>query len=171
MIYLCEVVAQGVRSFGSTLCTRSYLAEAVDFFPLEGFNHMTNIGVLIYDIFVWSGCSRFLVFWEYPMYPNMVSERLWRAASVRYQDLEPVLPKLWKGFRFWIFCTFVACGSCSIASGASFSLENSFCFIENYLLWKMNPSDRTIALTKLLVKDANLHTKEIEIGATLIYIE
>ena len=32
-------------------------------------------------------------------------------------------------------------------------------------MWKMNPSDRTIALTKLLIKDANLHTKETEIGA------
>ena len=34
----------------------------------------------------------------------------------------------------------------------------------NYL-WKLNPSDRTIALTKLLIKHANLHTKETEIGA------
>ena len=32
-------------------------------------------------------------------------------------------------------------------------------------MWKLNPSDRTIALTKLLFKHANLHTKETEIGA------
>ena len=31
-------------------------------------------------------------------------------------------------------------------------------------MWKLNPGDRTIALTKLLIKHANLHT-EIEIGA------
>ena len=31
-------------------------------------------------------------------------------------------------------------------------------------MWKLNPSDRTIAITKLLIKHANLHT-EIEIGA------
>ena len=31
-------------------------------------------------------------------------------------------------------------------------------------MWKLNPSDRTIALTKLLIKHANLHTKETEIG-------
>ena len=30
---------------------------------------------------------------------------------------------------------------------------------------KLNPSDRTIALIKLLIKHANLHTKETEIGA------
>ena len=30
---------------------------------------------------------------------------------------------------------------------------------------KLNPTDRTIALTKLLIKHANLHTKETEIGA------
>ena len=27
MIYLCEAVAQGVRSFGSTLCTRTYITD------------------------------------------------------------------------------------------------------------------------------------------------
>ena len=32
-------------------------------------------------------------------------------------------------------------------------------------LWKLNPSDRKIAVTKLLIKPANLHTKETEIGA------
>ena len=32
-------------------------------------------------------------------------------------------------------------------------------------MWKLNPSDRTIALTNLLIKHANLQTKEIEIGA------
>ena len=32
-------------------------------------------------------------------------------------------------------------------------------------VWKLNPSDRTIALTKLVIKHANLHTKETEIGA------
>ena len=32
-------------------------------------------------------------------------------------------------------------------------------------LWKLSPSDRTIALTKLLIKHANLQTKETEIGA------
>ena len=30
---------------------------------------------------------------------------------------------------------------------------------------KLNPSDTAIALTKLLIKPANLHTKETEIGA------
>ena len=30
-------------------------------------------------------------------------------------------------------------------------------------LWKLNPSDRTIALTKLLIKHAKLQTKEIEL--------
>ena len=33
------------------------------------------------------------------------------------------------------------------------------------IMWKLNPSDRTIALTKLLIEPTNLHTKEIEIGA------
>ena len=32
-------------------------------------------------------------------------------------------------------------------------------------MWKLNPSDRTITLTKLLIKHANLPTKETEIGA------
>ena len=32
-------------------------------------------------------------------------------------------------------------------------------------MWKLNPGDRTIALTKLLIKHENLHTKETEIGA------
>ena len=32
-------------------------------------------------------------------------------------------------------------------------------------LWKFNPSDRTIALTKLLIKHAKLQTKETKIGA------
>ena len=32
-------------------------------------------------------------------------------------------------------------------------------------MWKLNPSDRTIALTKLLIKPANLHIKKTEIGA------
>ena len=32
-------------------------------------------------------------------------------------------------------------------------------------MWKLNPSYRTIALTKLLIKHANLHIKETEIGA------
>ena len=32
-------------------------------------------------------------------------------------------------------------------------------------MWKLNPSDRTIALTKLLIKHANLQTKETKIGA------
>ena len=32
-------------------------------------------------------------------------------------------------------------------------------------LWKFNPSDKTIALTKLLIKPANLDTKETGIGA------
>ena len=103
----------------------------MDCFPLEGFNHVTNIGVLICDLFAWSDCSRCLVFWEYPVYPNMVSERLWRAAFGFDQDLEPVLPKLWKGFYFWSFCKFVDYGSYSIVSKALFPLRNSFCFIEN----------------------------------------
>ena len=32
-------------------------------------------------------------------------------------------------------------------------------------MWKMNPSDRKITLTKLLIKHAKLTSKEIEIGA------
>ena len=32
-------------------------------------------------------------------------------------------------------------------------------------MWKFNPGVRTIALKKLLIKHANLHTKETEIGA------
>ena len=32
-------------------------------------------------------------------------------------------------------------------------------------MWKFNPSDRTITLTKLLIKHAKLQTKETEIGA------
>ena len=32
-------------------------------------------------------------------------------------------------------------------------------------MWKLNPSDRTITLAKLLIKHANLPTKETEIGA------
>ena len=107
---------------------------------LKGFNHMTNIGVLVYDLFVWSGCSRCSVFWEYPVYPNMVSERLWRAAFGFDQDLEPVLPKLWKSLWFWIFYAFVSCGSCSITFGASFPLRNSFCFIKKcFRLFQKHP--------------------------------
>ena len=78
-----------------------------------------------------SGCFRCSVFWEYPMYPNMVSKRLWRVASDFDQDLEPVLPKLWNGFWFYILCAFLAYESCSIASVAPFPLGNSFRFIEN----------------------------------------
>ena len=44
---------------------------------------------------------------------------------------EPLLLKLWKGFWFSIFCAFVAYESCSIASGVSFPLGNSFRFTEN----------------------------------------
>ena len=115
----------------------------MDCFPLEGFNHVTKISVLICDLFVWSGCSRCSVwsgclrcsvFWEYPVYLNMVSEHLWRAAFDFDQDLEPMLPKIWKGFWFWIFCAFVAYGSYSITSEASFPLGNSFRFIENHFL-------------------------------------
>ena len=32
-------------------------------------------------------------------------------------------------------------------------------------LWKLNPRDRTITLTKLLIKHAKLTSKETEIGA------
>ena len=105
----------------------------MDCFPLEVFNHMINIGVLIYDLFVWSGRWRCSVFWEYLVYLNMVSELLWRVCFDFDQDMEPVLLKIWKGFWFYIFYTFVAYGRCSIAFGASFSLGNSFRFIENYL--------------------------------------
>ena len=35
----------------------------------------------------------------------------------------------------------------------------------NYILWKLNPSDRTITLTKLLIKHAKLPSKETKIGA------
>ena len=74
------------------------------------------------------------------MYPNMVSELLWRAAFGFDQDLEPVLPKLWKGFWFWIFCAFLAYGSCSIASGAPFPLGNSFRFTKNrFRLFQKHP--------------------------------
>ena len=112
----------------------------MDCFPLEGFNHVTNIGVLIWDLFVWSGCSRCSVFWEYPMYPNMVSDRLWRAAFGFDQDLEPVLSKLWKGLWFWILCAFEASRRYSIVSRASFSLENSLRFIENcFNLFQKHP--------------------------------
>ena len=62
----------------------------------------------------------------------MVSYLLWRVAFSFDQDLEPVLPKLWKGFWFWIFYAFVACGSCSIASRVPFPLGNSFHFTENH---------------------------------------
>ena len=31
-------------------------------------------------------------------------------------------------------------------------------------MWKLNPSDKTIALTKLLIKHAKLKPKETEIG-------
>ena len=33
------------------------------------------------------------------------------------------------------------------------------------IMRKLNPSDRTITLTKFLIKHANLPTKETEIGA------
>ena len=32
-------------------------------------------------------------------------------------------------------------------------------------MWKLNPSDRTITLTKLLIKHAKFTQKETEIGA------
>ena len=32
-------------------------------------------------------------------------------------------------------------------------------------MWKFNPSDRTITLTKFLIEHAKLQTKETEIGA------
>ena len=32
-------------------------------------------------------------------------------------------------------------------------------------MWKLNPSDRSITLTKLLIKHAKLTPKETEIGA------
>ena len=62
----------------------------------------------------------------------MELKRLWRAASGFDQDMEPVLPKIFKGFWFWSFCAFVASGSYSIAFGALFSLGNSFYFIKNH---------------------------------------
>ena len=42
----------------------------MDCFPLKGFNHVINIGVLIYDLFVWSGIWRCSIFWEHPVYSN-----------------------------------------------------------------------------------------------------
>ena len=112
----------------------------MDCFPLEGFKHVTNNGVLICYLFVWSGWSRCSVFWEYPVYLNMVSENLWRAAFDFDQDLEPVLPKLLKGFWFYILCAFLSCGSYSIASGALFPLGNIFRFIENcFHLFQKHP--------------------------------
>ena len=32
-------------------------------------------------------------------------------------------------------------------------------------MWKLNPSDRTITLTKILIKHAKLPSKETKIGA------
>ena len=32
-------------------------------------------------------------------------------------------------------------------------------------MWKLNPSDRTITLTKLIIKHEKLKSKETEIGA------
>ena len=93
---------------------------------------MTNISVLICDLFVWSSCSRCSVFWEYPMYLNMVLEPLLIASFGFDLDMESVLPKLWNGFWFWSFCAFVACGSYSIAFKVPFPLGNSFHFIENH---------------------------------------
>ena len=52
-----------------------------------------------------------------------------------------------------------------------FKIKEEDDFISNEMrslsgvLWKLNPSDRTIALTKLLIKHAKLQTKETEIGA------
>ena len=34
-------------------------------------------------------------------------------------------------------------------------------------MWKLNPSDRTITLTKLLIKHSKFTQKETEIGALL----
>ena len=39
------------------------------------------------------------------------------------------------------------------------------CFFLCYVMWKLNLSDRTITLTKLLIKHAKLTSKETEIGA------
>ena len=36
---------------------------------------------------------------------------------------------------------------------------------DGFYVWNLNPSDRTITLTKLLIKHANLPTKETGIGA------
>ena len=37
--------------------------------------------------------------------------------------------------------------------------------VNEILVWKLNPSSRTITLTKLLIKHAKFHKKETEIGA------
>ena len=95
---------------------------------------MTNIGVSICDLFMWRGFWRCSVFWEYHVYPNIVLELLWRAAFGFDQDLEPVFPKLWKGFWFWSFCVFLDYGSYSIAFETPFPLGNSFCFTKNHFL-------------------------------------
>ena len=110
----------------------------MDYFPLKGFKHVTNIGVLIYDLFVWSGCWRCSVVWEYPMYSNMVSDLLWRAIFGFDQNLEPVLPKLWKGFWFWILYGFLAYGSYSIASKVSFPLEIVFVSLKTISICSRN---------------------------------
>ena len=57
-----------------------------------------------------------------------------------YEESLSVLIKIWnrccRKFErvsgFWIFCVFVAYGSCSIASRALFPFGNSFCFTENH---------------------------------------
>ena len=94
----------------------------------------------ICDLFVWSGFSRCSVFWEYLVCPNMVSEILWRATFGFDLDLEPVLPKLWKGFWFYTFYAFVDYGSCSIASKVPFLFGNSFRFTKNHFrLFQKHP--------------------------------
>ena len=133
----------------------------MDYFPLEGFNHVIKIGVLICDIFVWSCYWRCSVFWEYFVYQNMVSELLWRVTFGFDQDLEPVLPKLWKGFWFWIFCAFLAYKSCYIASGAPLLLGNNFHFLENrFCLIQKHPFQKiwryNVTVTDLFIYFLNL---------------
>ena len=82
------------------------------------------------------------------MYPNMVLERLWRAASGFDQDLESMLLKNWKGFWFYSFYAFLDYAIYGIAFGVLFPLWNSFHFIKNHFsliqkhpfrqIWKYN---------------------------------
>ena len=50
-------------------------------------------------------------------------------------------------------------------NGMYFNGLRLFPTLEAFLLWKLNPRDRTITLTKLLIKDAKFTPKVTKIGA------